>query len=699
MGSAYSHIFHISEDTLTGTVYASQVINWATGKSGKMQNSIRTDTASEKGGEINNSKRYQIAYERLLNRAQLQAVTFGRGPLLVIAGAGSGKTRTLTYRVARLVEDGVDPKSILLLSFTRKASAEMLKRASELLDYRCHDVAGGTFHSFAYGILQRYASMIGFPQGFSIIDRGDAEDLIALARKDVATSGKGQLLPRKSTLATIFSRAINKGLTVDEVIYRDYPHFGPQLGSINEIQQVYIRQKRDHHFCDYDDLLVYMRQLLKNNEIIRNRLIDRFEYILVDEYQDTNAIQGDIVYLLAGDKRNVMVVGDDAQSIYAFRGANFKNIMSFPEQFPETVVIKLEENYRSLQPILDVTNALIEPAAEKYSKRLFSRREGGQTPLLLAAANENAQSLYIVEEILKLVKKGVSLKQIAVLFRASFHAFDLELELSRAGLSFVKVGGFKFTESAHIKDLLAYLKIIALPNDRISWLRILLLLDKIGPKAAQRIYEAVIKENIGASGLLKVKLTPAHSASVEGLRELIGAMDNHLLSVARMGEMALAYYLPYLKEHFDDHPRRLRDLEQLLAIMERYERLDDFLADMVLEPPNTMMQDRMAEMNHQADVLTLSTIHSAKGLEWDTVFIIWALDGRFPSYHSLDRPEEMEEERRLMYVAATRARERLYIAYPVDVYDRGSQSILYEPSRFIEDVPEHLLRRKFYNPF
>ena len=663
-----------------------------------MQNSSQSDDPSDRSSTTP-SRRYQIAYNELLNPAQFEAVSFGQGPILVVAGAGSGKTRTLTYRVARLVEDGVDPKTILLLTFTRKASAEMISRASQLLDHRCRQVSGGTFHSYAYGILQRYSVKIGFPQGFTIIDRSDSEDLIALARKEVVASKDSRLLPRKSTMATMFSRAVNKGLSIEDVVYLDYSHFGGQINQIRDIQLTYTRQKQAHHFCDYDDLLVLMRRLLQVDEGVRHRLTEQYAYILVDEYQDTNAIQGDIIQLLAGEKRNVMVVGDDAQSIYAFRGANFKNIISFPDQFQGTKVLKLEENYRSLQPILDVTNALIEPAAEKYTKNLYSRRKGGDAPLLIAAVNENAQSQYIVGEIRRLINNGLSLKHISILFRASFHAFDLELELSRAGIPFVKVGGFKFTESAHIKDVLAHLKIMIAPYDRISWYRILLILDKIGPKAAQRIFESIVKIGGGATGIAQVDSSAKSMAALEGLKELIATLDNNLLSISRMGELILTYYLPYLKSRFDDHPRRLRDLEQLIAIMERYESLESFLADMVLEPPNTIMEDRMADIPHRTECLTLSTIHSAKGLEWDAVFVIWTLDGRFPSYQSLEREDDIEEERRLMYVAATRARERLYFTYPVDVYDRNSQCVLFEPSRFLSDIPEDLLIRDYYNPY
>ena len=640
----------------------------------------------------------QIAYGEVLNPAQLTAVTYGSGPLLVIAGAGSGKTRTLTYRVASLVEKGVSAEAILLLTFTRKASQQMLKRAALLLDHRCRQVAGGTFHSFANAILKRYAHRIGFRQGFSIIDRADSEDLIGMICKESQATEDDRQIPRKSTLATIFSRSINKALPIEEVIFEDYPHFESALEAIVTIGHRYQAAKREHNFCDYDDLLVYLHQLLAENDDVRYRLASTYEYILVDEYQDTNLIQAQIVALLAGPSQNVMVVGDDAQSIYAFRGANYKNIITFPDSFPGTHIVKLEENYRSLQPILDLTNAIIEAAREKYSKQLYTRRLGGRRPLLVACTNENAQSRYVVGEITKLVGQGIRLNQIAVLFRAGFHSFDLELELGRNGIDFVKFGGFKFVESAHIKDLLAHLRILSLPKDRISWYRVLLLLKGIGPRAAQRIYEAVTQRGQGAAGLPEISFGAKLDAALDPLKALVVSASDALLSVVRKGEMVLQYYLPILKDRYDDHPRRLRDLQQLLSIMERFETPDEFLAEMVLEPPSSSVEGQLAMAADDDMRLTLSTVHSAKGLEWHTVFIIWALDGRFPSHYAMDRSDALEEERRLLYVAATRAKDLLYITYPTPIYDRATQSYLYRPSRFLENVPEELLKKVYLNP-
>ena len=638
-----------------------------------------------------NRRDTRIPYEESLNPAQLKAVYFGEGPLLVIAGAGSGKTRTLTYRVARLVEEGVSPGSILLLTFTRKAAQEMLRRATVLLDDRCEKVAGGTFHSFANALLRRYASFIGFNSGFAILDRADSEDLIGMLRKELIPVSTYHGFPRKQTLATIFSRAVNKSLSMEEVIVDDYPHFSVYTEEIVSLCHEYGKRKVEHHFFDYDDLLVYLQLLLQENPDIRDRISSTYRYIMVDEYQDTNKIQAEIIHFLAVAHQNVMVVGDDSQSIYAFRGANFKNIMEFPNIFPGAEIIKLEENYRSVQPILNLTNIIICRAREKYTKKLFTRKSGGLAPILVDTATEKSQSRFVLDKILEFHQQGIPLHQIAVLFRAGFHSFDLEIELNREGIPFVKVGGFKFMESAHIKDVLAYLKVISNPYDRLSWFRMLLLLDKVGPKTANNIYEAIVAEQSGYTGLLTVKDKSGRQSGLNRLKDLYTTIDSKPMSVAEIGEAVLNYYAPILTEKYDDHPRRIRDLEHLLEIMERYLDLEAFLADMALEPPSASIDDNLSSADAQEDRLVLSTVHSAKGLEWHTVFIIWALDGRFPSIYALNKEDEMEEELRLMYVAATRAKENLFFSYPMQVYDRHSGIMLSQPSRFLDMIPDHIL--------
>jgi DNA helicase-2/ATP-dependent DNA helicase PcrA len=642
-----------------------------------------------------NSGKFSIQYKTQLNASQYEAITSTEGPLLVIAGAGSGKTRTLTYRVARLVEAGVPPSSILLLTFTRKAAQQMLERATELLDSRCGKVAGGTFHSFGNSILRKYASHMGLDPGFAIMDRVDAEAAISILRKEIDAGSKHRSFPRKHTLANIFSRAVNKMTTIEDVVYDDYSHLSSDMEAISQLFQGYQRHKREHQLLDFDDLLVFLQQLLKSHPDIRERISSSFKYIMVDEYQDTNKIQAEILYLLTGAHQNIMVVGDDSQSIYAFRGANFRNIMEFPKMFPDTRIITLEENYRSVQPILNLTNVIIDQATEKYSKTLFTRKSGGSAPVLVSARDENSQSLFIVRKIRELTDQGVALNQIAVLFRAGFHSFDLEIELNREQVPFIKVGGFRFVESAHIKDVLAHLRVISNPHDRISWYRILLLVNKIGPTTAQKVFEAIKNEGSGYTGLLTVKPTTGALKGLKRLKELFSDIDSYPMSVAKMGEAVIRYYLPILKERHDDHPKREKDLEQLLAIMERYGNLEKFLTDMALEPPNTSVGDTFATETAPTDRLVLSTVHSAKGLEWHTVFIIWALDGRFPSAQSIYKEEDLEEELRLMYVAATRAREKLYFTYPGQIYDRSVGVMLNRPSRFIDMMPEDILEQRW----
>ncbi len=642
-----------------------------------------------KKSNINFQKRYAGA----LNADQLAAVTHTEGPLLVIAGAGSGKTRTLTYRAAYLVEKGVRPSAILLLTFTRKASQEMLRRATQLLDERCGKIAGGTFHSFANATLRQYASHMGLDPAFGILDRNDSENLIGLLRKELQPATRQRSFPRNKTLADIFSRVVNKGLSLQEVIENDYPHFESHLETIGRLYQLFEIRKQEHRFLDYDDLLVYLRRLLAEYPDVQDRISNRYHYIMVDEYQDTNTIQAEILYLLTRTNQNIMVVGDDAQSIYAFRGANFRNIIDFPKRFPATRIVSLEENYRSNQPVLTLTNAIIERAREKFTKNLFSQKKAGAKPVIVNAEDEYSQSRFIVDRIKDLQNQGVPVNEIAVLFRASFHSFDLEIELSREGIAFVKMGGFKFVESAHIKDVLAHMRVMANVYDRISWYRILLLLEKVGPKTAQKIFEAILAEKSGYTGLLSAEV--AGSKALERLKMLFATLDTKPETVGEMGQTIVDYYLPILKSRFDDHPRRAKDLEHLVDIMERYQSLDAFLTDMALEPPTASFENSLYTDGSGSDRLTLSTIHSAKGLEWRTVFVIWTLDGRFPSVHSLHKEDELEEELRLMYVAATRAKENLFFIYPGNVWDRSTGLILNQPSRFLDNMPDDILDKEY----
>ncbi len=635
-------------------------------------------------------KGLSIPYKKSLNPAQYEAVTTLQGPLLVIAGAGSGKTRTLTYRVARLVEQGVSPSAVLLLTFTRKASQEMLRRAAVLLDHRCEKVSGGTFHSFANLTLRRYAERIGFGSGFSILDRTDAEDGINIFRTRMGLNLKDRRFPRKRTIANIYSKAVNKGVSIDEVILEDYSHFLKDTTDLLRLHEAYQAYKRKNLLMDYDDLLIYLRILLQENPDVRETLSKMYQYIMVDEYQDTNKIQADVVKFLATTHNNVMVVGDDSQSIYAFRGANFRNIMDFPEMFPDTKMIKLEENYRSTQPILDIANVIIDRAEEKYTKILFTKKKEGALPALVVAEDERMQSQFVSQRILELREEGVPLNEIAVLFRASYHSFDLEIELNQRNIPFVKVGGFKFMETAHIKDLLAHLKVLANPLDSVSWHRVLLMIESIGPKTAEEIFESIARSGTGLQGLSTVKTKPRYAPAFEKLKRELEDLSGARIPLEEIGVRLLEYYEPILEKKYDDHPKRLKDLEQLMTIMERYQRLEEFLSDMALEPPNASVDNALAT-DFEDEHLVLSTIHSAKGLEWHTVFIIWALEGRFPVSFAARSDEEMEEERRLMYVAATRAKENLYFTCPIDIYDWSTGSVFSRLSRFIDGIPEDVL--------
>jgi len=640
------------------------------------------------------SQKSMIAYKDVLNQPQYEAVSFNDGPLLVIAGAGSGKTRTLTYRVARMVHDGISPRSILLLTFTRRASQEMLKRASDLLDNRCEDVSGGTFHSFANAVLRKYAPCIGLDNAFTIIDRGDMEHLISILKKESGAGLKDRSFPKNRTLASIFSASVNKVLSVDDIIYEDHPHLSQHMDAMINLHNEYQQYKSGHSLLDYDDLLIYLHRLLNDDADIRDRLASMYQYLMVDEYQDTNQVQAEILYLLTQRHQNIMVVGDDSQSIYAFRGAAVENILSFPDRYPDTTIIRLEENYRSVQPVLTLTNTIIDRASHKYTKTLFSTIEGDGPPVLVRAGSENSQSRFVIDKIKDLSLQGIRFNEIAILFRAGFHSFDLEIELSREAFPFIKVGGFKFMDSAHIKDVLAHLKVVYNAEDTISWYRILLLLDRIGPKSAKDIFKAVQEQQNGFMGLQTAVLNDRTSKQVANLSKLLATMDPGLMSVSTLGEAVLSYYLPVLKKKYDDHPKRARDLEQLLAIMERYQSLESFLTDMAIEPPTTAVDETFSMTIPEDQRLTLSTIHSAKGLEWHTVFIIWALDGRFPSAHAINKRDELEEELRLMYVATTRAKENLFITYPGQLFDRISGSFLNRPSRFLDKIPRDVLERE-----
>jgi len=614
------------------------------------------------------NRQYRINYQDELNPAQLQAAEIISGPVLVIAGAGTGKTRTLVYRVAHLVEDGISPESILLLTFTRKAAKEMLRRASGLLDERCGHVSGGTFHSFANQVLRRYAKYIGFTENFTILDRKDSEDIIGLVRNRMGFFRSKKRFPQKDTISEILSKSINKDIAIKNVVAEDYAHFLENWEDMAKIGEEYIAYKKSKCIMDYDDLLVYLEQLLGQNEGIREKLSGFYRYIMIDEFQDTNKLQAKIACHLAGGHKNIMVVGDDSQSIYSFRGANFKNIMDFPLQFPGARIIKLEQNYRSTQPVLDFTNQVIKYAKEKYEKTLFSNKQGEQKPVYIETENENWQSKFIVQRVLELREEGVALNDIAVLFRSAWQSMDLEIELNTHNIPFIKFGGIKFSEAAHIKDVLAYLKVAYNSMDAVSWMRILMLIEGIGPHYAQQITGAIVDGGNGREFLIDERnYSKKFAKELEKLYKVIEQIElttgNKKEGFAEKLRLVIDYYKPLLKEKYDDYHKRLDDLSSLEMIAARYENLQEFLSDLTLEPVDER-QLKVTPEDDEDENLILSTIHSAKGLEWHTVFVISLIDGYLPSSYSIRSNEEIEEERRLLYVASTRAGQNLYLIKP-----------------------------------
>ena len=632
-------------------------------------------------------------YLQELNESQYDAVTTTAGRVLVIAGAGSGKTRTLVYRVAHLVEKGVPPEAILLLTFTRKSSQEMLWRSGRLLNENCNRVVGGTFHSVANMLLRRYGSRIGFGSSFTIIDRADAEGIINLLRSSLGLGKKDKRFPSKRAVINMISGSINRSIRLDDLVEDQYAHLSDHLDDILALHKHYQVFKYDHGLMDYDDLLVNWKRLLEEAPEVRQTISERFSHIMVDEYQDTNLIQADIIRLAAHTHDNVMVVGDDSQSIYSFRGADFYNIMRFPKVFKETRIIKLEENYRSTQPILSLTNDIITNAAEKYTKTLFTRIEGGLRPMVFAGRDEREEAAFIVDTIRILLAKGIELQEIAVLFRSSFHSYKLEMELGSESIEYEKRGGLKLTESAHMKDMIGFLRVLVNPQDTLSWNRSLLQLEKVGPATAQKISAAIAGSVDPLEALRTYRPAKAWQESFGRLVQLYADLYHAEPKPSILYEIALAYYQPLFERIYsDDYPKRQKDLDQLKSIMEGYDDLQSFIDDTTLDPPEEAEKD-----GHRLERLILSTIHSSKGLEFDAVFVIGVADGRFP-HASAMFGEQWEEERRLLYVAATRARKYLYLTYPRQLMTPDRQFRRVGMSPFLSELSPGLYERVSERP-
>ena len=634
---------------------------------------------------------HKIDYESVLNPVQLEAVVTLEGPLLVIAGAGSGKTRTLVYRVARLVESGVTPESILLLTFTRKAAQEMLERAASLSDARCRFVSGGTFHSLAHRVLRNHAELLGFKNSFTILDRSDMEEVVKSLVDEFVPKGTPRF-PKRGTLANILSKAANLQEPLEEVMEEEYGQFLEFAPQIHRLQRRYADYKKTTQLMDYDDLILYLQKLLAENEGLRRNLSQQYGYIMVDEYQDTNTIQADIVKWLAHEHGNIMVVGDDSQSIYSFRGANYKNMFDFPVEFPEAKIIKLEENYRSTQPILTFTNALMNQASEKYTKCLFTKRPGNEQPRVVNTMTEPEQAMFVCRYIKEQMQHGRPLRELSVLFRAGYHSFELEAELTRQGIPYVKYGGFKFLESAHIKDFLAHLRVLVNRDETVSWFRILRLVRNVGQGKSHAIIQWMKANQIPPEQTGEWPGAGKGDSGLKELSKLLSRLAQKNITPKKAVEEVMEYYVPMLKEKYDDYPRRQRELEQLVVMASRYRKMRSFLDDLVLEPPTSTAD---INLGNKAESLTLSTVHSAKGLEWSVVFIIWVMEGRFPPFRAYTNPLAMEEERRLMYVAATRAKDQLIMCYPgqesMPLWQTGGNSFGNGLSSFIRALPEEIV--------
>lgn len=626
-----------------------------------------------------------IDYAHALNSAQYEAATCGDGPVLVVAGAGSGKTRTITYRLSWLADHGVPPESMLLLTFTRKAAQEMLQRAAALSDHALSLVQGGTFHSFAFGVLRRYRPDWLEDRPFTVMDSADINAAVK-ACKDELRLGKGdRSFPRTQAIVGFLSKARNKEMRLDEVLQREAFHLLPYAEPLMRLGEAYDAYRKEKGLLDYDDLLFELEHLLRTNERAAGNLRRRYTHILVDEYQDTNLVQARIVRLLAGPEGeglppgNVMAVGDEAQSTYAFRGANVRNILDFPKLFPGARIIRLEENYRSTRPILDVANNLLEHATESFRKKLFTRREGGAPVRLVTPLSDMSQARLVVRRIEDLLTRHLP-HEIAVLFRAGFHSYHLEMALNQAGIAFRKYGGLRYTEAAHVKDVMAYARLLLNPLDMPAFSRVAELHEGIGPKTVLKLYNVAQS----ADGPALDKACARFPSFREDLR-FIAEMRARPLHPVTALELIVDHYRPVLESRYpEDWPRRQQGLEEILQMASGYNDLDLFLADLALDSPDEEDEDNEGR-------ITLSTVHSAKGLEWNAVLIIDLVEDRFPSRHALARPEDFEEERRLMYVACTRARQELDLYSPATIYskaEQGTQHVAQSP--FVRELPAGL---------
>jgi DNA helicase-2/ATP-dependent DNA helicase PcrA len=643
----------------------------------------------------------RIDYAKELNEQQHAVVTAPPGPALIIAGAGSGKTRTLTYRVAFLLEQGIPPESVLLLTFTNKAAKEMMQRVNDLLGGELAGLWGGTFHSIGARILRRNARALGYEPDFSILDRQDAKDLLQACLGEMKIDHKAEHFPKPDVLADIFSLAINKDQPVEAVLKEQFDYFLPATTHITQAHACYQARKKTANAMDFDDLLALWLRLLREHSEVREEQQRRFQFLLVDEYQDTNKIQGSLLDLLAARHGNIMVVGDDSQSIYSWRGAHFQNILKFPERHPKTSVYRIETNYRSTPEILRLANAAIAANVHQFPKQLAAVRPAGAKPALVACGDGAVQAAFVAQRILELCAQGRPLEKIAVLYRSHFHALELQLELTRRQIPFSITSGIRFFEQAHVKDLAAHLKFVVNPRDEAAFKRIVRLLPGVGAKSAERFWTAFQAGHSAAPGVGLAKVLEKITSSVpkkaaedwEQFTETVAQLEDPKArrSAAGMIQLVLeAGYEDYMQEQFANYRARQEDIEQLASFALQFESVEEFLTQLALQ--TTVEAEASGPARRDEPGVLLSTIHQAKGLEFDVVFIIMLCDGLFPAARAIENPEGEEEERRLFYVGITRARDELYLTYPLIRVTRGAWAEqAQQPSRFLRELPGDLL--------
>ena len=642
-------------------------------------------------------------YQSELNEQQFRVVTAKPSPALVVAGAGTGKTRTITYRVAYLIEQGVSPQRILLATFTNRAAREMLKRVESLTgSQNVHRIWGGTFHRIANLILRRHATSIGFDSNYSILDAEDSKDFINVCIEEAAIDTRAKRFPKPEVVQNIISYANNTDQMIEDVIIKKYPYFEMLSQQIKRVDFVYMERKKERNVMDYDDLLLNWKRLLVEKPDIAAVYAEQFQHILVDEYQDTNKLQAELIDLLAVKHKNVMVVGDDAQSIFAWRGAEFTNIYEFPKRYPNAEIYKLELNYRSTPEILGLANISISNNRKQFPKTLEAiKKSKDWKPALIPCSDVEQQSTFVASRILELRDEGASLEEIAVLYRSHYHSIELQLELTRRNIPYRVQSGVRFFEQAHIKDVISYLRIIVNPRDELAWKRILKMIPSVGNATANKIYESLAyAENPFA--LVKkddFKYQPRSKGNWSNFVELLEKIttDDNRNKPAKQIELILANgYEAYLQENYENFEARLEDLKGLAMFAQKYDSTEDFLSELALlsterfKEPTGIIGEDVISGGEEDELLTLTSVHQAKGLEWKAVFLIWAAEGKFPSPRSLKEIDSEEEERRLWYVALTRAKDELYLTYPLMIVDYNRQTVLQKPSRFVTECPPAL---------